>query len=69
MFPASDLVDAVNVDVFINVRDDTINEADEVFVVLLEVVDAVDPNRVDLGVRNASLCRIGDDDRKLETVT
>ena len=50
------------------VTDDTINEADEVFVVLLEFVDAVDPNRVDLSFRNASLCRIGDNDRKLETV-
>ena len=59
----------MNTDLFINVTDDIINEADEVFVVHLELVDAVDPNRVDLGVRNASLCRIGDDDRKFETVT
>ena len=32
----------------------------------LELVDAVDSNRVDLTDRNASLCHIGDNDRKLE---
>ena len=41
-----------------------VNEAKEVFIVHLELVDAVDPNRVNLDRRNASLCRIGDNDRK-----
>ena len=69
MFPASDQTEAINIDVFINLTDDMINEADEVFVVRLELVDALDPNRVDLDARDASLCRIGDNDRMLETVT
>ena len=51
-------------DHMIILTNDVINEADEVFVVHLEVVDAVDPNRVNLESRNASLCRIGDNDRK-----
>ena len=51
----------------IPLTDDIINEANEVFVVRLELVTAVDPNRVDLTDRNASLCRIGDNDRKLES--
>ena len=53
---------------FIAVNNDAINEADEVFIVYLELVDAVDLNRVHLGVRNGSLCRIGDNDRKSKTV-
>ena len=48
----------------ISLTDDTINEADEVFVVLLELNATMDPNQVNLGARNASLCRIGDNDRK-----
>ncbi len=50
--------------VTISLINDEINEGAEVFVVMLELVDAVDPDRVDLRVRNASLCRIGDNDRK-----
>ena len=65
MFPASGHIDAVNFDVLIAVMDDIINEAEEVFVVRLELIAAVDPNRVNLGVRNASLCHIGDNDGEL----
>ena len=45
--------------------DDTINEAEQGFAVFLEVVDALDPVRVDLqSGRFASIARIFDDDRK-----
>ncbi len=50
--------------VTITLVDDEINEGAEVFVVMLELVDAVDASRIDLSVRNVSLCRIGDNDRK-----
>ena len=47
------------------VTDDAINEATEqVFVVELMLVSSLDPNTVDLTVRNSSLCRIIDNDRK-----
>ena len=64
-FPASDQLTSVNIDLTIGITNDIINEAGEVFVVRLELVNAVDPNRVNLNVRIASLCRIGDNDRKL----
>ena len=44
------------------VVNDDIDEEDELFAVLLELVSAVNPNRVDLGERNISLLRIADDD-------
>ena len=50
--------------VSIVIDDDVVNEADEVFVVLLELVSDVPADRVNLQVQNASLCRIEDDDRK-----
>ena len=38
---------------------------EQVFALILEVVDAIDPDRVDLqSGRSASLARIFDDDRK-----
>ena len=47
------------------VTDDAINEATEqVFVVELMLVSSSDPNTIDLTVRNSSLCRIIDNDRK-----
>ena len=47
------------------VTDDAINEATEqVFVVELMLVSSLDPNTIDLTVRNSSLCRIIDNDRK-----
>ena len=49
----------------IPIVDDTINEAEQDFAVFLEVVNAIDPVRVDLqSGRFASLGRIFDDDRK-----
>ena len=48
----------------ISIINDEINEADEFFVVVLEIVDAVNPAIVDLSVQNASLCQIMDNDRK-----
>ena len=45
--------------------DDDINEVEQVFVIFLQVVDAVDPDRVDLqSGRNATLGIILDDDCK-----
>ena len=44
------------------VVDDDINEEDEFFAILLELVSAVNPDRVDLSERNISLARIYDDD-------
>ena len=44
------------------VFDDDVNEVEEVFVVLLELVRAENPDKVDLSQRKASLCRIMDDD-------
>ena len=47
------------------VTDDAINEATEqVFVIELMLVSSLDPNTIDLTVRNSSLCRIIDNDRK-----
>ena len=66
LFPASNQIDTVNVNVLIAVMEDIINEAEELFVVHLVLIDALDPNGVNLDVRTASLCRIGDNDRKLK---
>ena len=44
------------------VVDDEIDEVEELFVLLLELVSAENPNRVDLSERNISLARINDDD-------
>ena len=50
------------------VNDDDIEEENEVFAVLLELVSAVNPDRVDLSERNISLLRIVDDDGECEYV-
>ena len=65
VFPADEgLNAATEVDAFISVVDDTIDEIEEqVFVVLLEVVNATNPRLLDLD-RNLSVCRIIDNDRK-----
>ena len=48
--------------------DDDINEVEQIFVIFLQVVDAVNPDRVDLeSGRFATLGRIFDDDRKYES--
>ena len=44
------------------VVNDDIDEVDELFVLLLELVSAENPDRVDLSERNISLARINDDD-------
>ncbi len=44
--------------------DDTVNEADEIYVVVLSVFSANKPEMVDLQERNASVCRITDNDGK-----
>ena len=48
----------------IEIVDDNINEVEQLFIIFLQVVTAVDPSRVDLGGRFATLGRIIDDDRK-----
>ena len=49
----------------IGITNDTINEVEQLFALILEVVDVIDPDRVDLqSQRFASLARIFDDDRK-----
>ncbi len=63
-FQASNSVSAVIISIPIPVNDDNINEGDEVFVVFVELVDAVDDSRVGFSVWNAALCRIGDNDSK-----
>ncbi len=63
-FPLTDSAHTEPALVTISLSNDEINEGHEVFVVMLKLVDAVDPDRVDLSVRNASLCRIVDNDRK-----
>ena len=50
------------------VNDDDIEEENEVFAVLLELVSAVNPDRVDLSERNISLLQITDDDGECDRV-
>ena len=63
-FPAGNAQTLV-LDPGIGIKDDTINEAEQDFALLLELVDAVDPARVDLrSERFIILARIFDNDRK-----
>ncbi len=48
----------------VTIYDDSRNEATEFFVVTLEVISALNPDKVIIQ-RHASLCRIADDDREL----
>ena len=50
------------------VVNDEIDEVDELFVLLLELVSAENPDRVDLIERNISLARINDDDGECDCV-
>ena len=50
------------------VVNDDIDEVDELFAVLLELVSAVNPDRVDLSERNISLLQITDDDGECDRV-
>ena len=55
----------IRLDPGIEIVDDEINEVEQLFALILEVADAIDPARVDLqSGRYASLARIFDDDRK-----
>lgn len=49
--------------VYVNITDDEINEAEEVFVLEIEILDAVDRSRIDV-TRAVSLGRIADNDGK-----
>ena len=61
--PAGQRVEDITVD--IPIIDDDIDEADEGFVILLEVVDPAVAPFVDLSTRNATMGRIDDNDGKL----
>ena len=50
------------------VRNDDIDEDDELFAILLEVIDAENPDRVNVTERNISLLRIADDDGECDCV-
>ena len=63
-FPAGN-AQTIVLDPGIGIVNDTINEAEQDFALLLELVDAVNPDRVDLrSERFISLARIFDNDRK-----
>ena len=51
--------------IFVPIVDDDINEASEFFVAIVELIDAVDPERVTFNQRSATLCEITDNDGKL----
>ena len=66
-FPDENVFNDVNVPIAI--VDDPVNEATEqVFIVQLQLISSVNPGLVDLTTRQASLCRIVDDDRKWNSV-
>ena len=55
------------IDIYIDIVDDDVHELEEIFVICLEVVDAINPGKVDLQTgRFATLARILDDDGKYE---
>jgi len=63
-FPAGN-AQTIVLDPGIGIEDDSINEAQQEFAILLELVDAVDPARVDLrSERFVTVGRIFDNDRK-----
>ena len=50
--------------VTIGIQDDAINEAEQVFVVQLQLVNSINRNSIDISDQPSSLCRIIDNDRK-----
>ena len=66
VFPADEGLNTVaDVDAFISIVDDEINEhMEQVFVALLEVVSAINIELLNLTERNLAVCRIIDNDRK-----
>lgn len=53
-----------NLQAFIRIVDDRINEPLQIFVAYLEVIDAINPALVDTAIRNVSICFIFDNDGK-----
>ncbi len=53
----------VNIDTPIQITDDEKDEATQVFIAFLEVIDAVNFDLITV-TRAVSICRINDDDRK-----
>ena len=66
VFPADEDNNTVaDVDAFISIVDDEINEhMEQVFVALLEVLSAVNIELLNVTERNLTVCRIVDNDRK-----
>ena len=66
VFPADEGLNTVaDVDAFISIVDDEINEhMEQVFVALLEVFSAVNIESLNMTERNLAVCRIMDNDRK-----
>ena len=62
-FEADEINTILDVSVPMTIFDDEINEVDEeIFVAVLELVDAINPSQVD--INDATLCKITDNDRK-----
>lgn len=63
-FPADGVDSMLNfiMDAPVAIVDDEINEAQQFFVVLMEVVDAVNPKLLNNADRNISMCTILDND-------
>lgn len=57
-----------DLDMSLMIFNDNIDEVNEVFAVLLELVSAENPDKVNLSERNATLCRIVDDDGKRTSI-
>ena len=64
----SDEDDPINeLSVPVAIVDDDVNEATEQdFAVVLKLSESINPERISLETRNASLCRISDNDGKLQ---
>ena len=62
-FEADEISPQFDITTYINITDDDINEAQQVFAVVLEVEEALDESSVVL-LRPSTLCTIVDDDRK-----
>ena len=62
-FEPDEINTILDIPVPITIFDDEINEAEEeIFVAVLQLVDAINPSQVDFS--DATLCRITDNDRK-----
>ena len=60
-FPADEIMNIADVEVFIPIEDDEIDEAQQVFIILLEVLEAVNFDLIRI-TRNTSFGRILDND-------